>query len=389
MSKQQITYEGLTPEQQKSLNLIQSVGIYELRALARVFGEPSPTTLRRNEQIRYIMDVIISGKDLNPIPLRQGRPYKELSNIEGILEELSEITGKDYTLKKNQEKPTKIFGKAFTFRQAEQNTIAKKLFPIKVKGIVLSSPDKNLYLFNENGSTPVLIKNFDKVKEFDYITGNAVVMNNEQEYILDEVETVNFVKYDEYSPKDAKFTPTLPTTNLKIGKAEVKLGSRYVLNQSKLTESALKTLVSTLKKNKVITLALVSNVMYEDSVALSSMGFDNTFILRYDDEPKSYDDKVNIFIEHAKRLQSIGCSLAIFVQDVVTIAHTLDANYKNSAKTYFNHTEESANIVKNLVMLAKCNVENSTTLFVTNEDSDNFDPLYTTCISKVSSKIFL
>ena len=104
MSKQQITYDGLTSAQQKSLNLIQSVGIYELRALARVFGEPSPTTLRRNEQIKYIMDVIISGKDLKPIPLRQGRPYKELSNIEPILEELSEITGKDYTLKKNQEK---------------------------------------------------------------------------------------------------------------------------------------------------------------------------------------------------------------------------------------------------------------------------------------------
>ena len=84
MSKQQVTYEGLTPAQQKSLNLIQSVGIYELRALARVFGEPSPTTLRRNEQIKSIMDVIISGEDLKPIPLRQGRPYKELSSSDGI-----------------------------------------------------------------------------------------------------------------------------------------------------------------------------------------------------------------------------------------------------------------------------------------------------------------
>ena len=74
-----INFEGLTPPQQKCLTVIQSVGIYELRALARVFGESSPTTLRRNEQIEYIMNVIISGKDLKPIPLRQGRPYKELT----------------------------------------------------------------------------------------------------------------------------------------------------------------------------------------------------------------------------------------------------------------------------------------------------------------------
>ena len=389
MSKQQISYEGLTPAQQKSLNLIQSVGIYELRALARVFGEPSPTTLRRNEQIKYIMDVIISGEDLKPIPLRQGRPYKELSNIEGILEELSEITGKDYTLKKNQEKVAKTYGKSFTFKQVEQNTVEKKLFPIKVEGVALSNPDKTLYLLNKANSMPILIKNFDKVNEFDYISGEAVIMNESHEYILDHIETINFSDYATYAPKNTEFTPTLPSASLKVGKTDVKLGSRYTLNQSKLSETPLKTLIATLKKNHIITIALASNVLYEDSIALSSMGFDNIFFLKFDDEPIVYDNKINMFIENIKRLQAVGCNLAVFVQDVVTISHTLDAYYKNSPKTYFNHTEESANIVKEIVMLAKCNVENSTTLFITNEESDNFDPLYSTCISKVSNKIQL
>ena len=387
MSKQQVTYEGLTPAQQKSLNLIQSVGIYELRALARVFGEPSPTTLRRNEQIKSIMDVIISGEDLKPIPLRQGRPYKELSNIEGILEELSEITGKDYTLKKNQEKATKTFGRTFAFRQVEQSTVDKKLFPIKVEGVVLANPDKTLYILNKENSMPVLIRNFDKVNEFDYITGNAVIMNENNEYILDNIETINFVDYAIYSPKNIEFTPCLPSSSIKVGKAEIKLGGRYTLNQSKLTDSSVKNLVSILKKNHIITIALAANVLYEDSIALSSIGFDNTFLLKYDDEPRTYDEKINMFIENIKRLQSVGNNLAIFVQDIVTIAHTLDAYNKNSSKTYFNHTEESASVIKDIVMLAKCNVENSTTLFVTNEESDNQDSLYTTCISKVSNKV--
>ena len=181
----------------------------------------------------------------------------------------------------------------------------------------------------------------------------------------------------------------MPSASLKVGKTDVKLGSRYTLNQSKLSETPLKTLIATLKKNHIITIALASNVLYEDSIALSSMGFDNIFFLKFDDEPKVYDDKINMFIENIKRLQAVGCNLAVFVQDVVTISHTLDAYYKNSPKTYFNHTEESANIVKEIVMLAKCNVENSTTLFITNEESDNFDPLYSTCISKVSNKIQL
>lgn len=388
MSKQQITYDGLTSAQQKSLNLIQSVGIYELRALARVFGEPSPTTLRRNEQIKYIMDVIISGKDLKPIPLRQGRPYKELSNIEPILEELSEITGKDYTLKKNQEKTARTYGKVFTFKQVEQKTVEQKLFPIKVKGVVLTNPDKSLYLLNDN-NLPVLVKNFDKVNEFDYIAGSAVIMNESHEYILDNIETINFVDYKDYAPKSVEFTPTLPSSSVKVGKTEIKLGSRYVLNQPKLTEPNLKTLLSALKKNRIVTIALASNVLYEDSIALSNMGFDNIFLLKYDDEPKTYDDKMNMFIANIKRLQQVGTNMAIFVQDIVTIAHTLDANYKNSPKTYFNHTEETASTIKEIVMLAKCNVENTSTLFITNEESDNLDALYSTCINKVSNKIQL
>lgn len=388
MSKQQITYDGLTSAQQKSLNLIQSVGIYELRALARVFGEPSPTTLRRNEQIKYIMDVIISGKDLKPIPLRQGRPYKELSNIEPILEELSEITGKDYTLKKNQEKTARTYGKVFTFKQVEQKTVEQKLFPIKVKGVVLTNPDKSLYLLNDN-NLPVLVKNFDKVNEFDYIAGSAVIMNESHEYILDNIETINFVDYKDYAPKSVEFTPTLPSSSVKVGKTEIKLGSRYVLNQPKLTEPNLKTLLSALKKNHIVTIALASNVLYEDSIALSNMGFDNIFLLKYDDEPKTYDDKMNMFIANIKRLQQVGTNMAIFVQDIVTIAHTLDANYKNSPKTYFNHTEETASTIKEIVMLAKCNVENTSTLFITNEESDNLDALYSTCINKVSNKIQL
>lgn len=388
MSKQQIAYDGLTSAQQKSLNLIQSVGIYELRALARVFGEPSPTTLRRNEQIKYIMDVIISGKDLKPIPLRQGRPYKELSNIEPILEELSEITGKDYTLKKNREKTARTYGKVFTFKQVEQKTVEQKLFPIKVKGVVLTNPDKSLYLLNDN-NLPVLVKNFDKVNEFDYIAGSAVIMNESHEYILDNIETINFVDYKDYAPKGVEFTPTLPSSSVKVGKTEIKLGSRYVLNQPKLTEPNLKTLLSVLKKNRIVTIALASNVLYEDSIALSNMGFDNIFLLKYDDEPKTYDDKMNMFIANIKRLQQVGTNMAIFVQDIVTIAHTLDANYKNSPKTYFNHTEETASTIKEIVMLAKCNVENTSTLFITNEESDNLDALYSTCINKVSNKIQL
>ena len=78
MSKTQVTYENLTRAQERSYNLIVGLGIYELRSIARVFGDNSPTTSKRNDHIKFIMDKIISGEDLQPIPIRQGRPYKIL-----------------------------------------------------------------------------------------------------------------------------------------------------------------------------------------------------------------------------------------------------------------------------------------------------------------------
>jgi len=64
-------FQNLTKPQKDCLALIESLGIYELRALARIFGDNSPTTLKRDEHIVIVMEKLISGEELRPIPLRQ------------------------------------------------------------------------------------------------------------------------------------------------------------------------------------------------------------------------------------------------------------------------------------------------------------------------------
>ena len=127
--------------------------------------------------------------------------------------------------------------------------------------------------------------------------------------------------------------------------------------------------------------------MFDEYIALSDVGFDNIFVLKFDDKPSDYFKKVNVFLNNIKRLQEIGTNVAIFVQDIVTLSHILDAYYKSSDKSYFNHTEETATLIKDIIMLAKSTADYNTTLFVTNDETDNADILYTTFVSKVSSKI--
>lgn len=388
MSKTQVTYENLTRAQERSYNLIVGLGIYELRSIARVFGDNSPTTSKRNDHIKFIMDKIISGEDLQPIPIRQGRPYKILSNVESILEELSAINGKDYTLKSLTNKQNDNV-RAIGFRQVEIDIVKQKLFPIKVRGVVINHSVNNFYLTSENIDVLIEKKTFPNLEQFDYVEGTAVVMNENNEYILDEVERVNFTDIEKYSSKIISQELVLPSKKISLSSKEAILGQRYLIGESKLTDNleTLKKMVSEFKKNNIVTMALVANTMFDDYLLLQKAQFDNLCVLKFDDKPADYSKKINIFINQVKRLNEIGKSVAVFVQDIVTIIHILDSYNDGSAKTYFNHTEETASLVKDIIMLAKATSSMTTTLFVTNDATDNNDLLYMTFVNKVSHKL--
>lgn len=391
MAKSTVTYDNLTKEQQRCYNLIISLGVYELRSLARVFGDTSPTTSKRNDHIKVIMDMIISGQDLKPVPLRQGRPYKELSTIEGILQELSNITGKDYTLKEDKVKLPKHI-KNFEFKQVETDVIKKKMFPIKFRGIVIDHAKSDMFILNLDNNLPILVPkdtNGNLLKEYDYVTGSAIVMNNEKDYIVDEIDTVNFIEKDNYHPTDLEEPSIAPNQEIEVAGNKIKLGTRYIVNMEKFSNSPekIKQLVTTLRKNNIVSIALIPNALFEEIDIIYSIGFNNSFIIPFNSSTAEYTSKTRMFVEHIKRLQKQGLNIAIFVQDIVTIANNLDANFKAPSKFTLNHTDETTALVKELVILAKCTKSASTTLFTTYDEVDNQDTLYTSCIYKVSNKL--
>ena len=388
------TYEfkNLTKPQQQCLVLIESLGIYELRALARVFGDNSPTVLKRNDHIQIVMQKIISGEDLKPIPVRQGRPYKELSNIEGILAELSQITGKDYTLKgiKHSGHQPKLV----SFKQIEDKVYKQKLFPIEARGILCEKNDKELFFIEQDTGKSILVKKeaFMKLKPFDYVTGTAVVMNKDKEYILDEVSTVNYQNYKEYKEVSNVYLESNPSFNLKFKGKDILMGMRYCLNVAKFTDDleTTKSLIQTLHKNNIVAIGIVPNVMFSDLEEINSLGFDNLVQFKYEDAAFDVSDAIFSMVDHVERLQSMGLSLALFVKDPTTIANSIDFVYKNTTKARMGHTEAAVDVIKSLVSLAKDGGKGkSTTFFTTYDQADLFDQMYVSSIYKVCKKIDL
>jgi len=386
-------FQNLTKPQQECLGLIDSLGIYELRALARVFGDFAPTTVKRSEHIKIIMNKIISGEDLKPIPLRQGRPYKELSNIEGILAEISQITGKDYTINSSKTQATNRTSNIITFRQMEDNIVSQNLFPIETKGVLREKGDLDYYFTSQDNGRHILVKKEinNHLKPFDFVSGTAVIMNSEKEYMLTQLKTINFQNASTYKELDNKYEKEVaPSKKFEFKNESFLLGSRYIINTNKFTEDFknIKELVTKLKESKIITIAIIPNVMYEDFLSIQNIGFNNLFLLRYDDKPNMIYESITTLINYIKRLQQQGHSMALFVEDPVTLANAIDFAFKNQPKAFMGHTEPAVEMLKSLVMLAKSALpEKNTTLFTTMDETDMFDQMYVSSIYKVSKKL--
>ena len=392
-NKNTYQFDNLTKAQQDCLALIDTLGIYELRALARVFGDNSPTTLKRNDHISIIMNKIIAGDDLKPIPLRQGRPYKELSNIEGILAELSQITGKEYSLNAVSTRSASS-PKTVTFRQMEENIIKQKLNPVEIKGVLWDRNDKEFYIHTPDDKLVLVRKDVDsRLKAYDYVVGTAIMMNNNNEYILDSISSINYQDAKSYTDNFEPYAKDIiPTQKLDFEGKQILLGSRYAVKISNFIEDLDKTknLVKCLKNQGIITVGIIPNVMPEQELTVQEIGFDKVFSISYNRKVALVNEIFSLFMHHIDRLQQLGKNIAIFVEDVVTLTNAIDYTFKNNPKSLMGHTEIAVETVKKLMMLAKASADGkSTTLFVTFDQPDMFDQMYISSVYKVSKKIDL
>lgn len=358
-------FENLTKGQDACLSLVESLGIYELRALARVFGDNTPTKLRREEHIVLIMNKIISGEELRPIPLRQGRPYKELSNIEGILRELSELSGHDYTILGKQ-KTAYSTAKPISFKQVEESVLLKKQTPIPAKGFVCGGKSDNLFFYNQNNCTFTLVsdKLSGNLSNLDFVEGQSFVMNDNNEQMLCKIDKINYV--DIYG----KGKPANVDTSL--------LGRKYRLNFTNFIENSdkIKSLIKKYQSAGIKTIAIVPNVFDEDVATVNSLGFDSALIFKYSDV---LDNSASIYLsilDFVRTQQKMGINYAIFVQDPVSIMNNLDFIFSSEQKVFMNHAKSTVSFFKELGTLP------NTTIFTTFEQTDLMDLLYVSLIYK-------
>ena len=69
-----------------SVEKLNSLGIYELRTIARQIGVYSPTTLKKGEIIEKIQNIITGKEKPSDKKSKQGRPAKGITKLNDIMD---------------------------------------------------------------------------------------------------------------------------------------------------------------------------------------------------------------------------------------------------------------------------------------------------------------
>ncbi len=89
-------------EKRNKKKLLSSLGVYELRGLARAIGIKSPTTKVREKLIDEISAALATGHVAEPRETNKGRPSKPLANIDDLLVAVQNGSLKEFALNQNQ-----------------------------------------------------------------------------------------------------------------------------------------------------------------------------------------------------------------------------------------------------------------------------------------------
>ena len=378
-----------TPTFDAKKEIILSLGVYELRGLARVLGVKSPTTKKREELISLILNIIENNEELNlPIAAKRGRPYKTLASVQNILDVIS--TGSE-----NEE----VFAQSFSTYEDLLN------FDQEMPSITMQSSDifpctgvlrkgKTFAYFVDSSKQRVVYIARDQVVKYQLETGDFVdcavfEINNGTKCFVKKINKINGVNAEEYNPSNFRdFNQVLPQP-VDVGSKIVSNGGRNVLilKNPLFMNAYLENLVSYFRESKVVFLGI--NICYEDKVFVTKNRDIFSFTSDYSSRITDGYDRIIDAINFVERMNELNENVFFLVHDFASVLTSLDVYFQNDeCQTLYGHKEKSIIIAKKLISLAKAKSNNkNVTNMIICYDSDTNNEFIKNELIKISNVI--
>ena len=329
-------------ESQNKELLVQQLGVYELRGLARELGIPSPTTKKRDELVSLISDYFKNGAPAETKIQKRGRPYKKLTSLEEIIN----------SVKVPENKGEIVYEGIISFAQEDFPAAVLRGDTKRIEGVVRRS-DKGVVLYDLHSNAKVFVADIfgcEKLENGDVVelTAQDLGADNYQALSLSLINGISAAMYQPFEVEhgdEVILNETIP-----CGSHQIVKGRRNAcLISDDLYENTTFLEINDYAKLSNSTLVLLGvNTSYENQIYFKNVGVKYNFTTPYDTNPTNNLNATINGLNVAQRAFEKGENVVLVVSDLGGLLLGLDEAFENDG----DHAKESEVIAKKLLSLA-------------------------------------
>ena len=350
--------------------IILSLGVYELRGLARVLGVKSPTTKKREDLVSQILNILETNSEISLAEIeKRGRPFKALTSVQNIIDVIStqpvdevESLSKFSTFEEitvfNQEMPpitlqsSDIFPSAGVFRKG------------RTFGYFVDSTCQRIVYIS-----PEYVQRYNLVTG-DFLDCAVFEINNSNNCYIKKINKVNGLVAEEYFPTEFnEYSQTLPKQRDFDGKQILMGGKNVLITQNPLyLNKDINQVLDNFESDRKVFLGV--NACFEDKSLITNKGEYFLFTSNYEDKISSGYDRIIDAINFVERMKKLNESVLLVVSDFANVLNVLDTYFHDEElPIVFGHKDKTVVVAKKLISLAmsKTNNRDATSIIVCNK----------------------
>lgn len=367
--------EGLKGDKREQIN---SLGIYELRGLARALGIKSPTTKLRNQLIDEILTALETGEVVEPRLTRKGRPFKQLVHLEDIVSFAKDNNdGFDNIAILNQDVPQ------FTLKPASIEKMTGVLKTDKKPAYFIDLKTHNKVFINEQ-----IMQSFN-LQNYDLLCVEAYEINENKQFSASKLLSINNVSASRYEAKSqVNLAKVMPSKFLYLEKGEILLGGRnHIITSGPLfMNNTLKELLGCLNSQNAINVFVGLNLCYEDRFYVFGCKNLINFTTDYLSNREVAQEMVEDALNFVQRMVSMGNNVNVVLYDAATIMTILNQNIGED-KSAINVMEENQLFKKLFALAGAYENDLCVTIIATCDESDKEEAIIKQDVLKISNNI--
>ena len=349
-----------------SPEILNTLGIYELRELARSIGVSSPTTKKREQLCTEILDISSGSVKVEAKQNKKGRPPKTITKITTMV--------KDYI-------PPEILKLQKPIERESYSNILMLAQNPSIYGQINSNVNKQIFGYLDSINGHFYLNNLKNNELFKFITfyvpdeiiskynlreGDKVlaygkISDNYDCGILEEVLKINDVDVSNWNSKRKVYDISafdIPSVDTVVFGKNIKKGERpisYFQNDEDAILAIVKEIENLSRNNNLdeklvfVGIELAPEVIYYGRLNKNLEMFATTY---YNNLDESYNAIINA-INFCNSTLKDGKSVRMFIFDIMGLVTRLDQYFASQMASYMGHNISGVQLVKKLVGMGK------------------------------------